>query len=166
MNNETNKDNSSILLAVAIVGWLAFVATVVYGVTVYGPAKHKLGLEAPAPSAFSEKAFPNGDPTFIPPTILPITATGVLQELNGQQLVIESDLLTEKKIFSVIAETKFIKRIVVSSEVIEENGLQITTGKTEDKFISIADLRIGDNIQFTFREDEDGENELLELIVF
>lgn len=172
MDNETDQNNSSVLLAVAIVGWVAFIGVLVYGVLVYGPAKHKLGLEgALDPNALSEKAFPNGDPTFIPPTVLPITVVGVLVELNGQQLVINVPSLllnqaTKKKTFSVSTATKFFRRTFISSEVTEENGFQITGGNSEDEPISIANLQIGDDIEFTYQENAAGENEILELIVY
>ena len=165
MNNETNKANSSILLAVAIVGWLAFVATIVYGVTVYGPAKHKLGLQgALDPNSFS-------DPSFAPSTTSTLTVAGVLKGINGQQLIIQIPTLsldrpTEEKAFSLSQDAKLIKRVVVSSDVIEEDGFQVSGGMTEDQPIKLFDLRIGDEIEFTYEENEEGEDEIREIIVF
>lgn len=142
------------LIVFASIGWGLFIATLAYGVLVYGPSKVQQGLiGAQNPASFSQTL-----PMLQTPP-LSVVATrlvpGVILEIKQDSLIIRPDV--ESGIVDTAYEVTLTSATTYSQKTIQAvTDSDASTGQAEitEQVISRAQLSVGDRVELIVAEKE------------
>ena len=166
MENEIQtqqQTNKSVHLAVAIVGWVAFLATLIYGVAVYGPQQYNKGIldNAEYVDTVVETAIStedNLDPLGNTPaeivygSVKNVEADSIVVSISDLRLGGDKDLT-----FYLSPDISIVRTSVPGSTSTDEDGNLVQTGESQELPINIDSLNRDQQILLHYVTDDSGE---------